>query len=180
MIIALVLLAVLAGILGLAATRPATIEIRRTVDIKAPPERIFALIDDFHHWPAWAPQDRMDPTMRRTYGGPSSGAGAWSEWLSKGQAGCGRMEVTGSTAPLGVTVRVDFAKPFKACNIHEFRLEAGNGGSRLNWSMRGTNPLVARLMGLFFNMEKMMGKHFESGLQALKALCERQGADPAG
>ena len=50
--------------------------------------------------------------MKRTFGETvSSGKGASSEWVSKGNAGCGRMEITESTAPSKITVRVDFVRP---------------------------------------------------------------------
>jgi uncharacterized protein YndB with AHSA1/START domain len=80
MIIAIIFVVVLVGILGFASTKPNTFNIQRVTDIKAPPERIFALINDFHKWPAWAPQDKMDSTMKRTFGGTVSGKGASSEW----------------------------------------------------------------------------------------------------
>src|ERR1700687_1954998 len=86
-------------VLALAAAKPDTIAVQRSVTIKAPPAAVFALINDFHAWPRWAPQDREDATMVRTYGGAASGAGAISDWTSKGNAGAGRMTIV--TAKIG-------------------------------------------------------------------------------
>ncbi len=172
MTIAIILIALLIALLIFAATRPDSITIRRALEIKAPPERIYAVIEDFHHWPSWAPQDRMDPTMQRSYGGPEKGPGAFSEWTSSGHAGSGRMAITDAAAPSRITVTVDFVKPFKAQNINEFILEARTGATRLTWSMQGSQPFMAKVMGIFLDMDRMLGRHFEAGLQALRALAE--------
>ena len=172
MTIAIILALALVAVLVIASTKPNELSIRREVDIKAPPDRIFALINDFHNWPAWAPQDKSDPTMKRTFSGNPSGKGAVSEWTGKGRAGSGRMEITESTVPSKITVKVDFARPFEAHNVNEFTLEPGADSTRVVWSMRGTNPFIAKAMSLFVNMDRMMGAHFEQGLQSLKTLCE--------
>jgi hypothetical protein len=38
--------------------------------------------------------------------------------------------------------------------------------------MFGASPYMARLMGIVFNMDKMLGKSFDIGLANLKALAE--------
>jgi hypothetical protein len=40
--------------------------------------------------------------------------------------------------------------------------------------MAGKNPYIAKLMGLVFNMDQMIGKDFEKGLADMKAIAERQ------
>ena len=62
--IVIVLIAIVAAILGYAMTRPDTFTVKREISIKAPPEKIFPLIDDFHRWPVWSPWEKMDPDMR--------------------------------------------------------------------------------------------------------------------
>ena len=37
----------------------------------APPEQVFALINDFHRWGEWSPWEKLDPAMNRTFGGPA-------------------------------------------------------------------------------------------------------------
>jgi uncharacterized protein YndB with AHSA1/START domain len=171
-IVAIVILAGFTGLLVYASTRSDTINIRRSANINAPPERIFALINDFHQWPAWAPQDKMDPTMARTFSGPARGKGASSQWTSKGRAGRGRMEITESDPPGRIVVTVDFETPFKARNINEFALEANGATTRVTWSMRGPKPFIAKIVCVFVDMDRLLGKHFEAGLQALNAVAE--------
>ena len=66
-IVAVAIAAILAFVVIFAATRPNTFRVQRSLTIDAAPERIFPLIDDFHNWARWAPQDKEDPSMKRTY-----------------------------------------------------------------------------------------------------------------
>lgn len=168
--ILVIVAAMLAG-LGLAATRPDTLTIQRAVDINAAPERIFPLIDDLQRWAEW-PADDEQAQAHRTFGPISRGKGATSEWAGSGSAGAGRMEITESIPPSKVVVTVDFRKPFAAHNVNEFTLEPRGGGTHVTWSWRGQNVFVLKVMSLFTSVERMMGGHFESGLQALKRKAE--------
>src|ERR1700760_375579 len=173
LIVTLAIVVVVTGIFLYADTRPSVIQVTRSITIQAPAEKIFPLLDDFHHWPGWAPQDKEDPTMKRLYSGEQSGAGAISDWQGTGNTGKGRMTITESTAPSKVVVTVDFVRPFAAHNINEFVLTPEAGPSTtVTWTMRGRNMFFMKLMGVFVNMDHMLGKHFESGLQNLKTLSE--------
>ena len=65
-IIAVILAIAIAAVLVLAATKPDTLRVQRSVSIKAPPERIFPLISDFHQWRSWSPYEQKDPAMKRS------------------------------------------------------------------------------------------------------------------
>ena len=43
----------IAGVLAYAATKPDTFQVQRAASIKAPPEKIFPLINDFDNWGQW-------------------------------------------------------------------------------------------------------------------------------
>lgn len=59
----------LAAVLVYAATRPDSFRIARSLDIAAPPEKIYPLINDLHRWREWSPYEKKDPTMQRTFSG---------------------------------------------------------------------------------------------------------------
>jgi carbon monoxide dehydrogenase subunit G len=164
---------VIASILVFAATKPNTFRVERSIEIEAAPEKVFPLINDFHQWPQWAPQDREDPAMKRTYSGDESGVGAISDWSGMGQTGAGRMTITESEAPVLVTVQADWRRPFVTRNINQFRLEPQGNVTRVTWSMQGKNLYMMKVMGIFVNMDKMMGRHFEDGLANLKSAAEK-------
>jgi uncharacterized protein YndB with AHSA1/START domain len=171
--IILAILFLIAAILVFAATKPDTFRIQRSMVIQAPPEKIFPLINDLHNWPQWAPQDREDATMKRTFGGPESGVGATSTWSGSGNTGRGQMTITSSAPPGSVVVTVDFEKPFQAHNINEFMLEPDGASTRVTWKMHGPNLYVMKLMSVFTNMDRVMGKHFETGLENLKQVAQK-------
>ena len=175
LIVTLAIVIVITAIVLFADTKPNVIHVTRSITIQAPAEKIFPLIDDFHHWPRWAPQDKEDPTLKRIYSGEQSGIGAISDWQGTGNAGKGRMTITESAAPNKVVVKVDFVRPFVAHNINEFVLAPGvepTASTTVTWTMRGRNMFFMKLMGVFVNMDRMLGKHFESGLQNLKIQSE--------
>ena len=161
-------------VLAIAAAKPATFQIRRSIAIAAPPVKVYGLISDFHNWPQWAPQDREDPTMLRTYSGALGGVGAVSEWTSKGTAGKGKMEISEAQTPSRLTVQTYFQKPFQAHNVNEFSLESEGAGTTATWTMHGPNLFPMKVMATFVDMDKMMGEHFDTGLRNLKAAAESQ------
>ena len=55
------LVVVVAGILIYASTKPDTMHYQRSASIKAPPEKIFPLINDFHRWGTWSPYENEGP-----------------------------------------------------------------------------------------------------------------------
>ena len=63
----LIVLALVAALLVYASTRPDTFTVQRNTLIQAPPEKVFALIDDYRAWAAWSPWEHKDPAMRRTF-----------------------------------------------------------------------------------------------------------------
>jgi hypothetical protein len=111
--------------------------------------------------------------MVRTYSGSTSGAGAISDWDSKGDAGKGRMAITEAIAPRKISVKVDFVKPFEAHNLNQFTLEPAGDATKLTWDMDGTNVYMMKVMSLFVDMDRMMGKHFETGLAKIREIAKK-------
>ena len=171
--IVLVIIAAIAGLLIYAATRPDSFRLERSTAIKAPTEKVHALIDDFHNWPSWSPWENKDPAMKRTYSGAPKGKGTVYDWDGNKNVGLGRMEITDS-APAMIIIKLDFFKPFEAHNTAEFTLAQQGESTQVTWAMYGPSPFMAKLMGLFFNMEKMVGPDFEAGLANLKSAAEAQ------
>jgi uncharacterized protein YndB with AHSA1/START domain len=174
-IVAIIAAAGIAIILLLAAAKPDTFRIERTATIAAPADRIFPLINDFRNWPSWSPWEKLDPAMTRTLSGAESGKGAVYAWKSAGKAGQGRMEIAQALPPSKIDIDLDFRKPFKAHNVAEFRLEPQGGATKVTWAMHGKSPFAARIMRTVVNMDKMVGRDFEAGLDNLRALAEKSG-----
>ena len=162
----------IAAVLGIAATKPNEFRVRRSKRIETPPDRIIPHLIDFRKWTAWSPWEKLDPNLKRTHSGSASGKGAIYDWEGNGKAGKGRMEITEVSAPNHVTIAIHFIKPFEARNTVEFLLQPNGGGTDVTWSMSGPNPFVMKVMGVFTNMDTMIGKDFEMALTELKAVAE--------
>jgi uncharacterized protein YndB with AHSA1/START domain len=171
--IALVLIVAVLAVLAFAATRPDSFRLERSMIVKAPPEKVFALINDFQKWPLWSPWEKKDPSMRRSFSGASQGQGAVYSWEGNKDVGTGRMEIMESKLASKVSIKLHFMKPFEAQNTSEFSLTPKGDQTEVVWAMYGPQPFIAKLMGLVFNMEKMVGPDFERGLADMKVAAER-------
>jgi len=172
-IVAVLLVVAIAGLLLFAVTRPASFTVNRSIAIAAPAERIFGLIADLRRWSGWSPFDRKDPAMKRTFGAITAGLGAVYEWDGNKAVGKGRMEIVETKAPDKIVLALDFVKPFKGHNMAEFTLLPTGDSTTVTWSIYGPVPYPAKVMGMFFDMDRRIGADFEAGLANLKALAEK-------
>ena len=170
-ILKLILAAILL-ILVYAWFKPKTFRVERSTVINVAPEKVYKHVADFHNWQAWSPWEGLDPQLKRTYAGPSEGVGAAYSWEGNNKVGAGRMELTSADPRTGLSLNLDFFRPFKASNITDIAFTPERGGTRVNWAMHGPHPFVMRLMSIFVSMDKMVGKDFEKGLAQLKAVSE--------
>jgi hypothetical protein len=161
------------AVLVFAATKPDVFEVRRTVVVNAAPDKIFPYINDFKRWMVWSPYENKDPAMQRTYSSTTGGKGATYAWNGDNNVGSGSMEIMDAPQPSRVTIKLDFTKPFEAHNIADFRLEPANGGTQVTWSMSGPTPFFGKILHVFIDMDKMVGRDFEAGLANLKAVAEK-------
>ena len=170
----LLLIAVaVAALLLYASTRPDTFAVERSTTIAAPPEELFPLIDDLQAFNTWNPYARKDPAMKASYSGPVAGAGAAFDFHGNKDVGRGRIAVTGSTAPSEVRMQLDMFEPFEGHNTVVFSLVPEGAGTKVTWAMHGPSAFITKLMGIFFNMDQMIGKDFEAGLANLRQLAEK-------
>jgi uncharacterized protein YndB with AHSA1/START domain len=171
-IIAVVLAIAIAVVLILAATKPNTFSVRRTITVRAPAEKIFPLIDDFHQWGSWSPYEKKDPAMKRSYSGPASGKGAVYGWEGNKNVGSGRMEILDVSAPSKIVIKLDFFAPFEGHNTAEFTMLPQGDATTITWLMHGPAPFMNKMMQVFMNLDNMIGKDFEVGLANLKRIAE--------
>ncbi len=170
--IALGLIVVIGAVLAIAATRPDTFRTARTARIGAPPERLFPLINDLRQMNTWNPYALRETGGSTAYQGASSGKGARFEFAGA-KSGSGSIEIVDSSAPSDVVMRLAMVKPFKADNEVRFTLQPQGPATDVTWAMSGRQPLLAKVMTLFIDCDKMMGRDFEQGLANLKAIAER-------
>jgi uncharacterized protein YndB with AHSA1/START domain len=144
--------------------------ISRSVQIAAPPEKIFPLVSDPRAWAKWSVWNQRDPAMTITYSGPPSGTGAVWAWQSKSE-GDGKMSFTAAEPPKRLAYDL-FFPDFGTTSTGEFRFEPNGTTTTVTWVMNGDmgkNPIYHWFAKF---SDKMIGPDFEAGLKALKTVAE--------
>ncbi len=160
--LALLLVAFLAAGLLL----PGTVEVTRSVEIDAPPEAVFPLLNDLEAWAEWTPWGEVESRVE----GPSSGPGARRSWDDP-RMGSGSLAIVAADPPrrVGYLVEVeDGAIRFEGALTVE---EAGDG-STVIWTERadvGWNPL---LRWTALAIDDSQGRQLEESLERLKDVAE--------
>ena len=168
----IILLVLLGALLLMASRQPDAFAIERSVVVAAPAETIYPNIADLHRWGAWSPYEKFDPQMKKVFNGTPGAAGASYYWSGNSKAGEGTITVRELMPPSKVTMQLDLLKPIEGHNVVEFNLEPAEGGTRVTWAMRGPNRFLSKVVGMFVNMDSMIGKDFEDGLASLKTQME--------
>ena len=111
--------------------------------------------------------------MKRSYSGTASGKGAVYAWEGNNNVGSGRMEILDASAPSKIVIKLDFFTPFEGRNTAEFTMLPQGDATNVTWLMHGPLPFMGKIMHVFINMDRMVGKDFEIGLANLKRLAEK-------
>ena len=172
MYIAIGIVAVIALLLIVAATRPSEFSVTRSGTMTAPPEAVFAQVNNLHNWEEWSPWAKLDPNAKTYYEGPEAGVGAVFGWSGNMKIGTGKMTITDSRPAELVRFRLEFVRPMKCTNTAEFTFKPGGNQTTVSWTTSGKMGLMGKVFGLFMNCDKMMGCHFEKGLAQIKTIVE--------
>ncbi len=162
-----ILLALVLVVLGFAAyvaMLPGEFRVQRSGKIGAPPDKVFALVNDLHKWDAWSPWAKLDPNAKNGFEGPEAGAGASFNWDGNDEVGAGKMTIVESKPNDLVRLKLEFTRPMHGRNDTEFTFKPDNaGGTLVTWTNSGYNDFIGRAVCLFMDMDKMMGGMFEKG-----------------
>jgi uncharacterized protein YndB with AHSA1/START domain len=172
MFIAIGLIVLIAVFLIVVGARPGAFRVERSTIIAAPAEKIFDLINDLQSWASWSPYEKLDPNTKHTFEGPRQGVGASCAWAGNSKVGQGKMTITESKPYEHIVMRLDFVKPFKGTNRGEFTLKPVAEGIAVTWAMSGETGFICKMFSVFMNMDRMIGKEFETGLADMKRVAD--------
>jgi uncharacterized protein YndB with AHSA1/START domain len=139
-------------------------------NVNAPPERIFAMIEDFHNWGAWSLHEKANPAVQRTYSGPATGKGAIYEWNGGDGIGAGRAQIVKSNAPANIVVDLDLTKPVKGHLALDFAFERTGTMTKVEVATSGPADLVKYVMSAFLGDSVLRISCAADG--SPKALCD--------
>lgn len=152
--------------------------VERSVQVAAPPERIYPMVTNLRRWQEWSAWTRdVDPLARRSYQGPEEGVGAGAAWAGP-TLGRGKLVIVSSVAEHGV--KLDQAIEGEQLNSHaSVRFERNGDGTKVTWTDEGSLPPV---LGAYLRatVEERLGAGLEASLAKLKAKVEALPPAPAG
>ncbi|MGA7391743.1 MAG: SRPBCC family protein [Terrimicrobiaceae bacterium] len=168
--IILIALPLVIAVLGtIVALQSSEFRVVRSAILSAPAQALFALVNDFHRWEAWSPWEKLDPALERSYDGAPAGVGAVYSWVGNNHVGEGRMTILESHPNDLIRIKLEFLKPFAATHTADFTFKPEGDRTRVTWNMFGEKNFLSKAIGLFMNMDKMIGDNFEQGLAQLES-----------
>lgn len=173
-IIALVLFLIVGTVLALASRQPDSFSYARSTTIKAPAEKIYPYLNDFKKGMEWMTYEKRDPNMKRKFSGNATGVGSIYEFDGNSDVGAGRMEIVAAVPNEKVTLKLAFVRPMEGVSTVEYTLTPSDGATKMTWAMSGKSNFIGKIFCLFINMDKMMAKDFDEGLNTLKNLAEKK------
>ncbi|MFO1524470.1 MAG: SRPBCC family protein [Turneriella sp.] len=167
------LVVVVAGIFIVAATRPNTYTVERSLKINAAPEKIFPYLISFKKGLEWSAWDKQEEEVKRTFTGPESGMGAIYEFEGK-KSGHGKLSYKSIVPNEEVKMDLTFYKPMQGSNDITYSLKKEGDATVMKYHMTGPAPIIARIIWLFADMDKYMGDKFNESMQNLKKIVEEK------
>ena len=167
-----ILLAVVLVLVLLSFAGPKDYDVSRTKVINAPVPVVVDYLKSLKKQNEWGPWSKDDPDMKVTYEGEDGTVGFVSSWESD-IVGKGKQEII-SVTDESVETKLTFYMPWGESSSTGYMHAADTSeGTAVTWGIRGENDFVSRIFGVFMNMDKSVGPMFETGLDSLKALVER-------
>ena len=168
---------VLVLFVAVVATRPSAYHVERKLEVAAPADVVFGVLNDLHQFTGFlvlfgSPWETLDPHMQKTFDGPAAGVGQSFAWNGNREVGRGKMTIEESVPGRKVGMKLEFMEPMKSTATCTLALAGTSTGSLVTWSMDGNHNFIGKALGLFMNMDTMLGADIEKGLARLKRAAE--------
>jgi hypothetical protein len=167
--ILLVIAIIVVGIIIVSRFQPDSYTVERSSTIEAPPEVVFAEVNDFSKWQKYNAWADTDPNAVYTYNETPRGVGASCSWKGNSDMGAGQMTILESRPNAYVKVDLEFIEPFEGKAITEYVLAPVNGGTQITQRMTSEHNFFSKIMCLFMDMDQMIGEKFEEGQRRMQA-----------
>jgi effector-binding domain-containing protein len=166
-VLGIILAVVVVLIIILAIALPTKYNVERSITIDAPKNIIFEQVSHFKHFIKWNPWSKMDPNLSYEITGTDGTVGAVYSWSGNDSVGIGSLTNISVTEDR-IDQKLDFTAPWEAHDDNYYIFEDSPEGVKVTWGMDGNLDRPMNIMGLFMNMEEMIGSEYEKGLESLK------------
>lgn len=157
--------------LGLGLIIPREYTLEKTALIDCPKAQLHSKVSNLRSMNEWSPWADYDPDMKNTYQGEDGQVGSVSSWEGNDKVGKGKQEITSITTDK-VETKLSFIEPWESEATSYILLKDQGDKTEVTWGMKGQNDYPFNAMSVFMDMDDMIGKDFERGLDKLKVLCK--------
>ena len=164
-----VLLVVVVAVL--AFTMPTHVSVTRSTKIDAPADYVMKHVNNFAQINAWSPWMDKDPEMTSSIEGEDGQVGTVYSWSGNEDVGKGEQTLT-EISDGKVVSHLHFITPFEGEANATTTFSEVDGMTEVSWAYDSEMPIPMNVMGLFMDMEEMLGPDFQKGMDNLKALVE--------
>lgn len=143
--------------------------VSQSIEIDAPQEKVFELVQDFKNWNTWSPWYKYQKDAENNLQGLGTKVGDIISWAGD-LIGDGELEHQEINSPNSILQHVRFTKPFKSTASVKFFFTQSKGKTTVTWEMHGGFPRL-----LFFMKKQivaMISQDYKRGLIMLKSLVE--------
>lgn len=149
--------------------------VEREVTINKPIAVVFDYIKHIKNQDEYSVWNRLDPASKKTYTGTDGTVGFISAWESTNKnVGKGEQEITNITERDRIDMKLRFKEPFEAEDDAYMTTQAlGENQTKVKWGFKGRMAYPMNIMLLFMDMEGMLGKDLQGGLDTLKTTLEK-------
>jgi Polyketide cyclase / dehydrase and lipid transport len=153
---------------------PKSFQVTREVVINKPESEVFAYVKLLKNQDNWSVWNLMDSTMIKTQTGTDGTVGFIAGWDSKNEnLGAGEQEIVEIEEGVRIDYALRFKRPFEDTSATWMSTDSiAPTQTKVVWGMKGEMAFPTNLMGLFMNMEEMIGKDYETSLATLKSVLE--------
>ena len=171
----LVIIGLIGIILLIAAFTDKDYSVERTVTLDAPKHVVYDYAKYLKNQNEFSVWSKIDPDMHVEFHGTDGTVGFVSAWDSRNKkAGKGEQEIISMDEGRRIDYEIRFLEPMKSTDNAYLAFESVNdSATRVTWGFFGKMKYPMNSMLLFMDMDKMLGKDLEGGLQNLKTIVEK-------
>lgn len=147
----------------------------KSIVINASTDEVWKYTSSLEGMDKWSPWNDYDPNMKKSFSGTDGTVGAMASWESDHEkVGNGSQTISKIEAPTLFETNLKFLTPYESEAIAQVILAPKGNQTMVTWQFSGEMPYPFNLMKLTMNMDEALGDDFNSGLNKLKALCEKK------
>ncbi|PQO26998.1 SRPBCC family protein [Blastopirellula marina] len=143
--------------------------VEKSIEIAAPPEKVYETVVDYATWSRWSPWLCSEPDAVVTVSENSNAIGSLYSWEGK-IVGAGEIEHVQLEPGRSIVDEIRFTKPHRSSSSVRFDFERTQSGTLLTWQMDGSLPWF--LFWMTSMMQTFIGMDYERGLKMLKEYIE--------